>query len=121
MNELRRRLKDVVVHDYGGSAREASKAAGVNPNLIGQILSNPRQMPSVLTLRQFAETFHWPLGEVVYWALGLEPPARPTDPVEAIGELLVSAGCSEGERAFILGLVRRALPERALHPNNASS
>lgn len=121
MQELRRRLQGVVDTHYRGSARKASQACGFNDNYIGNLLGGASTVPSVESLATMARVFQWPLCDVVYWALGFEAPPPPTDPVDAIAQYLAAAGYPEGQRAFILQLVRLAARLPVQGPNNGSS
>src|SRR6185436_3700759 len=90
-NELRRRLREVVDTYYEGSARDASLALGKNANLLGVIFKDPNHVPRVQTLALIAERFHWPLCDVVHWALGL-PVDAPRDPQELVTQGLTALG-----------------------------
>jgi len=101
MDELRRRLREVVDTHYGGSAREASLALGNNPNLLGVILKNPNHVPELETLAAMARTFHWPLCDVCCWALGLPTEETALDPLAEIDRGMQRLGLSAARRRLL--------------------
>ncbi len=113
MNELQRRLKEVVDVRYKGVASQASRAAGVNENAVLKILRNPHHQSTLETLDKMAETYGWSICDVVCWALGRTPPGMPTDPATAVAHILAAAGYPEGRREFITEMVRLSAPPPA--------
>ncbi len=110
MNDLQRRLKEVVDTRYGGVASKASLAAGLNDNAVLKILRNPNHQSTLETLDRMAQTYGWSLCDVVYWRLGRRPPGVPPDPATAVGHILAAAGYPEGRREFIVEMVRLSAP-----------
>lgn len=120
MNELARRLKDVVDHRFNGVARRASLAAGVNENAVLKVLENPHHQSTLETLDKMATAYGWDVRDVVCWALDRPvPPLTEGEPIAVIARILAHAGYSETHRAFILDMIRRAAPARV--PSNESS
>ncbi len=113
MNDLQRRLKEVVDTRYGGVASKASLAAGLNDNAVLKILRNPNHQSTLETLDRMAQTYGWSLCDVVYWRLGRTPPDRAPDPPQAVAQILASANYREGDREFITELVARCAPNAA--------
>ena len=105
-DELRRRLREVVDARYGGSAREASLALGNNPNLLHVILKNPNHVPELKTLATMARTFHWPLCDVVCWALGLSAEEPDLDPLAEVERGLTRMGVPPQQRRELCAVAR---------------
>jgi hypothetical protein len=106
MKELRRHLQEVVDTRFGGVARQASLAAGVNQNAVGNILNGVTKLPDLDTLDAFATAFEWDLMDVVYWALQRDLPADP-DPLVTIAQQLARLPIHEGQRNAIMVVIRQ--------------
>jgi hypothetical protein len=100
-NELRRRLRDVVELEYGGSARAASRAMGLNPNLIGDLLKDERRIPDRETLEAFAAKCDWPLRDVVAWALGFPPDEPDVSPLAEMDRGMARLGLPGNQRKLL--------------------
>ncbi len=117
MNELQRRLKEVVDTRYGGVASKASLAAGLNDNAALKILRNANHQSTLDTLDKMAQAYGWSLCDVVYWRLNRPVPPLTEGPGDqVIMRILAREGYSETTRAFIQDVLARARP-----PSSASS
>ncbi len=113
MEELRRRLQEVVDTRYEGVIKRAARAAELNENAVMRILREPSHRPELETVEKLAQAYGWSLCDAVYWRLGRTSPTALTNPVQAVAQLLASANYREGDREFITELVARCAPNAA--------
>lgn len=107
MNELGRRIKDVMV-TRKLSARELSLAAGLNTEEVARILENPKREPRLGTLSRIGDALGWRLEEMVYWALDRQAPTAPEgEPEQIIAQQLTRLHYPEARRWLIMGLLEQ--------------
>ncbi len=121
MDKLRTRLRAAVAAGFGGSNPRASRAAGLNQNVIDDILNNPKREPRISTLDALAGVLGWDLCDAVYWSLDRERPvAADYDPMQAMLAAWRQLGIPDPAQRALLTIIEPYI-RAAASPNNAHS